>query len=192
MRAIFKKAAGVGVLAASIVAIGKVASAAGPEPTVSACVGKLTGLVRVIDPVKRQACTSLEKPLSWNQQGVPGPAGPAGPAGASGPAGPAGPAAEGTVLWAKVQTRSRNEDDWYTVTIAGQRHATGALIRGDFHYRVTFDRPVDQCAAQVTPVNNHYGTVDSFDLSTNELDVAFYIQGWESAVPADFAITVNC
>ena len=70
MRSTFKKAAGVGVLAASIITIGTVASAAGPEPTVNACVGKVTGFVRIIDPAK-QSCSGLEKPLSWNQRGSP-------------------------------------------------------------------------------------------------------------------------
>lgn len=95
------------------------------------------------------------------------------------------------MLWGKVQTRD-GDNDWYTVTVASQRHVTGALIRGDFHYRVTFDRPVDQCAAQVTPVGDSYGAVSSFGLPTNELDVALYIQGWDPPVAGSFSITVNC
>ncbi|MFI5730659.1 collagen-like protein [Kribbella sp. NPDC051587] len=189
MRTILK----IGAVATSLLAIGTVASAAAePEPTVSACVGKLTGLVRVIDPAKKQTCTSLERPMSWNQRGVPGPAGAVGPAGPAGAQGPQGPAGADNTLWGKVQTRDGGGVDVYKVTVASQRHVTGALIRNDHHYRVTFDRPVDQCAAQVTAVNNAYGAVDSFGLPTNELDVAFFIQGWDPAVAADFSITVNC
>ncbi|MEU0094927.1 hypothetical protein [Kribbella sp. NPDC006257] len=217
MRSTFTKAAGVGVLAASIITIGTVASAAAPEPTVNACVGKVTGLVRIIDLAKHQSCTSFEKPLTWNQRGLPGPTGatgaqgpagatgPAGPAGATGPAGPAGPAGPtgargpegpaggGDVLWAKVQTRDA-DNGGYAITFAAQKHATAVGFGGEFmHYRVAFDRPVDQCAAQVTPQGSQVtGQVTYFGLAANELEVALWIPNWDSAVPGDFVITVNC
>jgi hypothetical protein len=190
MRATFKKAAGAGVLAASIITIGSVASAAAPEPTVNACVGKLTGLVRIIDLTKHQSCTGLENATSWNQRGVPGPAG---ATGAQGPAGPAGPAGgDSNALWARVHTTAGDLGS-YTASFVNQRHATEVLVRGDFHYRVTFDRPVDQCAAQVTGIGQGKMTeINYFGLPTNQLDVALYIPDWNSAVASDFVLTVNC
>lgn len=73
-----------------------VASASEPAPvTISACVDRSFGDVRIIDPAKGGACRFYETPTSWNQQGPKGdlgPAGPAGPAGAAGAAGPQGAA----------------------------------------------------------------------------------------------------
>lgn len=192
MRSTFKKAAGVGVIAASIVTIGTVASAAAPEPIINACVGKVTGLVRILDPTRSQSCIGLEKPISWNQRGLPGPTGATGPAGPTGATGPAGPAGGGDVLWAKVQTRD-GDNNPYVVSFAGQKHATEVYLNNDFHYRVSFDRPVDQCAAQVTSQGRHESTqVSYFGLPTNQLDVSLYIPDWEPAVAGDFVITVNC
>ena len=61
---------------------------------ISACHTKVGGVVRVIDVEKSppEKCTSLEKALSWNQAGAPGPAGPAGPTGPKGNPGDRGPA----------------------------------------------------------------------------------------------------
>jgi lamin tail-like protein len=47
------------------------------------------GALRVV--AKASACRAGERPLKWNQRGIPGPAGEAGPVGPEGPAGPAGP-----------------------------------------------------------------------------------------------------
>jgi len=58
---------------------------------ISACYVKNTGALRVIDPAVT-ACRAGEISLSWNQQGVPGPAGADGADGADGAEGPAGPA----------------------------------------------------------------------------------------------------
>lgn len=66
---------------------GGVAYAAIPQGgVISACYGKATGDVRVIDAATA-ACRPGEVALSWNQQGVPGPQGAVGPAGPAGPAG---------------------------------------------------------------------------------------------------------
>ena len=75
-------AAGAGALAASGAAV---AFAAIPSQSgeITACYGKVTGLIRVIDSEAGQKCTNLERPLNWNQQGQPGPVGPAGPSGAT-------------------------------------------------------------------------------------------------------------
>jgi hypothetical protein len=69
-----------------------VSAQTGDNTTIHACVGKLTGNLRVID--EGASCTRLETPLEWNAGGAgePGPAGPEGPAGPAGPQGPAGPA----------------------------------------------------------------------------------------------------
>jgi hypothetical protein len=66
----------------------------GSDGKISACYGKIGGVVRVIDVEKAPAdkCTSLEKGISWNQAGAPGPAGPIGPAGPKGDKGDTGPA----------------------------------------------------------------------------------------------------
>lgn len=61
----------------------------------SACYGKIGGVVRLIDVEKTppEKCTSLERAISWNQAGqpgAPGPAGADGPGGADGAAGPKG------------------------------------------------------------------------------------------------------
>ena len=61
----------------------------------NACVLKLTGTVRLIDPSRpsydlRSHCTSLEEAVSWNEQGQPGLTGPTGATGAAGPTGVAG------------------------------------------------------------------------------------------------------
>ncbi|WP_405059553.1 hypothetical protein OG474_43440 [Kribbella sp. NBC_01505] len=95
MRTNLRRVAGVGVLAVSVVTIGSVASAAAPEPSVSGCVGKVTGLLRVVDPGRGQRCTGLETPISWARRGDPGPVGATGPTGPAGPAGPAGPSGLG-------------------------------------------------------------------------------------------------
>ncbi|HWI02812.1 MAG TPA: hypothetical protein VNT52_03150, partial [Acidimicrobiales bacterium] len=54
---------------------------------IHACRNEASGTVRVINAAAGESCTPREIPLSWNHQGVPGPAGPAGPAGAGAGAG---------------------------------------------------------------------------------------------------------
>lgn len=97
------------------------------------------------------------------------------------------------MLWAKVQTRD-GENGGYAVSFAAQKRAAAVGFGGEFmHYRVTFDRPVDQCAAQVTPQGDQVtGQVTYFGLPTNVLEVALWIPDWDSAVAGDFVITVNC
>ncbi len=69
-----------------------VASAAEPAPvTISACVDRSFGDVRIIDPAKGGSCRFYETPTSWNQKGPKGDLGPAGATGATGPQGAAGP-----------------------------------------------------------------------------------------------------
>jgi hypothetical protein len=60
---------------------------------ISACYGKVGGVVRVIDADSGEKCsTVLEKQLSWNVTGATGPAGPPGPAGTTGAKGEPGAA----------------------------------------------------------------------------------------------------
>ncbi len=66
------------------------AAALGPDATITACVHRTTGNVRIVDAAT--ACHATETLVSWNQQGAPGPAGAAGATGATGATGPAGPA----------------------------------------------------------------------------------------------------
>jgi hypothetical protein len=193
MRTSVKKVAGVGVLALSMVTIGSVASAAGPEPLINGCVGKLTGLLRVIDPARSQTCSKLETPISWSQRGVPGPVGPTGATGPAGPVGPQGPAG-GDALWARVQTRDA-EDHAYAATLVSKSRVVGmTLNQADFTYRIQFDRPVDQCAAQATAVNSHneFASVSYLGLPADVIEVTLWIEGWPSAVAGDFVLTVHC
>ncbi len=64
----------------------------GGDGTVSGCYGKLTGIVRVIDPAAGQTCDArFEMPITWSVRGPQGQAGPAGPTGPTGPEGSTGP-----------------------------------------------------------------------------------------------------
>ena len=87
--------------AGALVAVGLTASAhvvaqGQPSQVIHACVGKVTGNVRIVSASTR--CLSVETAITWNTTGPAGPAGPAGSPGAAGapgatgPAGPAGPA----------------------------------------------------------------------------------------------------
>ncbi len=106
-----------GVLVSCVVVVTSVAVAqahGGDAAKVHTCVGKIGGMVRVVD--SSNTCLLTESPLDWNIQGptgspgLPGPAGPkgdtgpsgpkgdtgpSGPAGITGPQGPAGPAGAG-------------------------------------------------------------------------------------------------
>ena len=55
---------------------------------ISGCYSQKNGSLRVVSPGAR--CANGEAPLTWQQQGQPGPIGPSGAAGPAGPAGPAG------------------------------------------------------------------------------------------------------
>jgi hypothetical protein len=65
-----------------------VSAQSGGDTTIHACVGKLTGNVRIIDEGK--SCLRTENPTQWSQQGPEGEPGPQGAAGEEGPAGPQG------------------------------------------------------------------------------------------------------
>ena len=81
----------VAALLGGAVAFGAIPGAGGQ---IDACVGKVGGVVRIIDVEKGEKCVAaLERPLAWNQAGRPGPAGARGPQGESGPQGPAGSSA---------------------------------------------------------------------------------------------------
>jgi hypothetical protein len=84
------------VLTLAVAASAAFGAIPGSNGVISACYGKQLGVLRVIDAEAGKTCTSLENPISWNQQGQPGPAGPAGAVGATGPRGPKGdPGAQG-------------------------------------------------------------------------------------------------
>src|SRR3954447_18956036 len=60
---------------AATLLVGGIAWAAipGDGGVISACYGKIGGVVRLIDVAKREKCvTGVESPLSWNQQGPKG------------------------------------------------------------------------------------------------------------------------
>jgi len=77
------------VLLGGAVAFGAIPGTGGQ---IDACVLKVGGVLRAVDTEKGEHCSqALERPLSWNVAGQPGPAGPKGDPGAAGNAGPAGP-----------------------------------------------------------------------------------------------------
>jgi hypothetical protein len=87
-----RRTAGLLVLPAALLALaGGVAYATTPDASgvYTACMLKNVGTIRLIDPSLPASsllshCTSLETPITWNQQGQPGPQGPAGPTGTDG------------------------------------------------------------------------------------------------------------
>jgi Collagen triple helix repeat (20 copies) len=82
-------AIGIGVLLFGGVAVAAVPPS--PDPTITGCVLKALGTIRIIDPSTGQHCnTSLENTVTWNQHGLQGAAGPAGAAGPVGPTGATG------------------------------------------------------------------------------------------------------
>lgn len=101
MRAFWKVAVGAGAVA---IGVSGWAYATIPDAGTGlfhACANKITGIVRVIDPSKGQACIGsgvlAENPITWNQtgpQGQPGPQGPQGQPGPQGNAGQPGPAGQ--------------------------------------------------------------------------------------------------
>ena len=66
-----------GVTAAVCAGVGVATGAIpGSDGKISACYGRVGGLMRVIDVEKGERCsTTLERPLSWNMKGEPGPPG---------------------------------------------------------------------------------------------------------------------
>jgi hypothetical protein len=58
--------------------------------TINGCYANNNGALRVIDTSAGGACKTSETALSWQQQGIPGPAGPTGTTGAAGATGPTG------------------------------------------------------------------------------------------------------
>jgi hypothetical protein len=73
---------------------GSIAWAAIPDSTgvIHACYANKGGALRVIDTAATTTCKSTEQPLTWNQQGIQGPAGQQGPQGLKGDPGVQGPA----------------------------------------------------------------------------------------------------
>jgi Collagen triple helix repeat (20 copies) len=59
----------------------------GANGVINGCYEKRIGILRVIDAGAGKTCTSLETPISWNQQGPKGDIGPQGPEGPQGPPG---------------------------------------------------------------------------------------------------------
>jgi hypothetical protein len=48
-----------------------------PGPAIKGCYSKHDGRLRILPPGVKQGCHRWERPIAWNQQGVPGPPGPA-------------------------------------------------------------------------------------------------------------------
>lgn len=82
-----------GIATGALVTSMATASVPDPDGKIYACRNTAAnGIVRVIDKQAGQTCSpSVEKPLNWNQQGVPGPIGATGPQGPRGETGAQGP-----------------------------------------------------------------------------------------------------
>ena len=80
------------VISAAVTAliVGGVSFAQTTAPTITACVHKESGNVRIV--ADSGGCRTNETATTWNQQGVKGDTGPVGPPGPAGPTGPQGPA----------------------------------------------------------------------------------------------------
>ena len=64
------------VAVATIIAVGAAyAAIPSPDGVISACYGKRTGVLRVVDAEAGTGCTKSERALSWNQVGPQGPPG---------------------------------------------------------------------------------------------------------------------
>jgi hypothetical protein len=94
-RVLLSRAAAV-AFAGALLMTGSTPALSADEPVVQihACVIRLTGSMRIVQPA--QACRSYESRLVWNETGPRGPVGPAGPAGPQGPQGPQGPPGPGS------------------------------------------------------------------------------------------------
>mgnify|MGYP006949818126 CR=1 FL=1 len=127
---------GVGVLVVAALAVAGIASADGAESrAIDACVSRLTGSVRIIDPQHPKPCSEhFERALSWARQGPPGPQGPAGPAAPS--------------IWAVLVPKPGGGG---VFEVRNGRHITGATYNNEHIITVTFDTDVSRCAYMVTP-----------------------------------------
>lgn len=168
---------------------GGVAYASIPDSAgvIHACYVKSGGALRVVD----SACKSSETSLSWNQNGVPGPAGPAGPPGAPGPAGPPGPAGTG------VQFAVVGADG----TLArGSTGVTSQLLDAtNGRYQVNFGHDVSACAYTATAGDVAAGALAApfvVTVATRAGNVnAVFVQTWQTngtGTPVSFHLMVAC
>lgn len=169
-----------------------VAVAAGATGTIHGCVAKSGGALRIVHSAKN--CRASENPLSFNAQGPQGLPGPAGPAGAQGPAGPAGAAASPAptvVMYANVD--AEGDLGSHSGAVSAARLSTG-------EYAVTFDRPIEPCAA-VAQAGQAGGTdpifpipsAVSFDPSNpKQWDLEFVDGPTRTALNTAFMLTVTC
>lgn len=174
------------------------AVAAGTGGSIHGCVAKSSGVLRIVHTTK--SCSSNERPLSFNARGPQGLPGPAGAAGAAGPAGPQGPAGPGVgsaspaptvVMYANVDA----EGD-----LGSHSGATAAARIAVGEYSVTFNRPIEPCAA-VAQAGQAGGTdpilpipsVVSFDPSNpDQWDLEFVDGPTRKTISTAFMLTVTC
>lgn len=124
-----------------------VASAGGGGLTINACVNKVSGSVRIIDPSTQSCAQNAENPMSWNQVGPPGPKG---DTGATGPQGPAGTPA--TALWASIGFDPNVPGP---LQLVNGSHATNFTIDNNNNFgHVTFDRDISRCVYAATPAED--------------------------------------
>lgn len=205
------------VLAAvvAVPVLGAVAYASIPEPSgrINACyvtnpqlLGPARGTVRLVDT--GEACRNGETPITWNQTGPQGPPGATGPAGQQGPAGERGPVgatgpigatgSEGPTgppgppgaepLWAVVEDGFTPNGP--TVRIASGSHAIAAEFV-DTYSLITFDRPVGNCAIQVTPQSLH-PAVSARPFAGDPRTVQVLLFENDNPVNRPYSLTVTC
>jgi hypothetical protein len=117
---------GAGSMAVAGVGVGLAAGQAG---TVTGCVAKSGGALRIVHST--HACTSHERPLTFNIKG------PRGARGLRGPQGPSGPTPATFQMYANVDGEGH---------LGSHYGATSATNFDTGTYIVTFDRPIGQCA----------------------------------------------
>jgi hypothetical protein len=147
---------GAGLLGGLIVLGGGSLAASAAEPTqvISACVTRVTGLVRIIDPAQGQSCRATETATSWNQAGPQGLPGVPGLPGIQGPPGEPGPTgAPGVSGYEVVQGPTYESDPGHTLFVhafcpAGKKVVGGGheTLDGssEHQWEVKSSVPVDQ------------------------------------------------
>jgi hypothetical protein len=133
----------IAIVALVLAGSGWAVAASSPRGTITACVKKRGGQLRIADAGKK--CAKSERKLSWAQIGPTGPQGPQGAAGGAGGAGPAGAAgsdasvgdgsvttvkiADGAVTRAKLAAAARTPD--VVMRLGSMRDATGTAGIGE-------------------------------------------------------------
>jgi hypothetical protein len=212
-------AAGLALVAGGI-GIGYAAAADDGVAVIHGCVSKgLLGLgqgqLRVLSAGGK--CTTNETPLSWNQQGQPGPQGPAGPqgstgpqgltgaaglngapgspgpAGPQGPQGPAGPQG-GPAIRMFARLNADGSIDAASPTVNRSPAVTAKFANSSGEYEVAFTQRVDSCVPIATAAAGAgiaHPTVSVYFTSQTQVGVNI-VDGSGQPVDDAFNLVVAC